>query len=125
MGKPFASGKNAFGFCDRCGQRYDLHSLQEQYENLLPIGIRVCFECMDVDHPQLQLGRVPIDDPQALRNARPDNTFYAPGNQGAGGSRMFQYGWNPVGGAEGYDTDLTPNYLISASAVGTVTVVVT
>ena len=125
MGKPFSSGKHAFGFCDRCGQRYDLHDLNEQYENLLPIGIRVCFECMDVDHPQLQLGRVPMDDPQALRNARPDNTFFAPGNQGAGGSRMFQYGWNPVGGAEGYDSSLTPNYLVSTGLVGTVTVVVT
>jgi hypothetical protein len=125
MGKPFASGKHAFGFCDRCGQRYDLHDLNEQYENLLPIGIRVCFECMDVDHPQLQLGRVPMDDPQALRNARPDNTFFAPGNQGAGGSRMFQYGWNPVGGAEGYDSSLTPNYLVSVGLVGTVTVVTT
>lgn len=125
MGKPFSSGKHAFGFCDRCGQRCDLNSMIEQYENLLPIGIRVCDECLDVDHPQLQLGRVPMDDPQALRNARPDNTFFAPGNQGAGGSRMFQYGWNPIGGAEGYDTGLTPNFLISTSAVGTVTVVVT
>ncbi len=34
MGKPFSSGKNAFGFCDRCGQRYDLHDLNQQYENL-------------------------------------------------------------------------------------------
>jgi hypothetical protein len=125
VGKPFASGKHAFGFCDRCGQRYDLHDLNQQYENLLPIGIRVCFECMDVDHPQLQLGRVPMDDPQALRNARPDNTFFAPGNQGAGGSRMFQYGWNPIGGAEGYDSSLTPNFLVSNGVVGTVTVVTT
>jgi hypothetical protein len=125
VGKPFASGKHAFGFCDRCGQRYDLHDLNQQYENLLPIGIRVCFECMDVDHPQLQLGRIPMDDPQALRNARPDNTFFAPGNQGAGGSRMFQYGWNPIGGAEGYDSSLTPNFLVSNGVVGTVTVVTT
>jgi hypothetical protein len=125
MGKPFSSGKNAFGFCDRCGQRYDLHDLNQQYENLLPIGIRVCFECMDVDHPQLQLGRVPMDDPQALRNARPDNTFFAPGNQGANGSRMIQWGFNPIGGAQAYDTDLTPNDLISTGFVGTVTVAVT
>jgi hypothetical protein len=125
VGKPFASGKHAFGFCDRCGQRYDLHDFNQQYENLLPIGIRVCFECMDVDHPQLQLGRIPMDDPQALRNARPDNTFFAPGNQGAGGSRMFQYGWNPIGGAEGYDSSLTPNFLVSNGVVGTVTVVTT
>lgn len=125
MGKPFASGKNAFGFCDRCGQRAELHALKEQYENLLPIGIRVCEECLDIDHPQLQLGRIPMDDPQALRNARPDITFFAPGNQGAGGSRMIQWGWNPIGGAEGYDTALTPNDLISTGFVGTVTVVTT
>jgi hypothetical protein len=66
-----------------------------------------------------------MDDPQALRDARPDNTFFAPGNQGAGGSRMFQYGWNPVGGAQGYDSSLTPNFLLSNGLVGTVTVVTT
>jgi len=92
MGEPFSSGKHAFGFCNRCGQRCDLNSMIEQYENLLPTGIRVCYECLDVDHPQLQLGRVPMYDPQALRNACPDDSFFAPGNQGAGGSRMFQYG---------------------------------
>lgn len=66
-----------------------------------------------------------MNDPQALRNARPDNTFYAPGNEGAGGSRMFQYGWNPVGGAEGYDSSLTPNYLVSTGVMGSVTVITT
>lgn len=125
MGKVFATGKHAFGFCERCGQRYDLHDLREQYENLLPTGMRVCFECDDEDHPQLQLGKVPMDDPQALRNANPDITFYAPGNQGAGGSRMFQYGWNPVGGAEGYVSGLTPNNLTSTGVMGSVTVITT
>lgn len=125
MGKPFATGKDAFGFCDRCGFRVDLPGMEEQYENLLPIGIRVCSECLDVDHPQLQLGRVPMDDPQALRYARPDNTFFAPGNEGSGGSRMIQWGWNPVGGSEGPDAGLTPNFLTSTSLIGTVTIAVT
>jgi hypothetical protein len=33
--------------------------------------IRVCSECLDVDHPQLMLGRIPINDPIALRDPRP------------------------------------------------------
>lgn len=122
MGRAFASGKNAFGFCDRCGQRWDLTAMKEQYENLLPTGIRVCDECLDVDHPQLQLGRIPMDDPQALQNARPDNTYFAPGNEGANGSRMIQWGWNPVGGGDAITQ--TPNDLVGKGELGTVTVVV-
>lgn len=125
MTQAFASGKHAFGFCDRCGFRVEYPSFQEQYVNLLPTGLRVCFECLDVDHPQLQLGRVPMDDPQALRYARVDNTFFAPGNEGSNGSRMIQWGWNPVGGGEAYDFNLTPNLLVSTSLMGTVTITVT
>jgi len=32
--------------------------------------MRVCPECLDRDHPQLQVGRIRINDPQALRGAR-------------------------------------------------------
>jgi hypothetical protein len=38
---------------------------------------------------------------------------------------VFQWGWNPVGGASGFDTLLTPNYLVMQAIVGTVTVVTT
>jgi hypothetical protein len=41
------------------------------------------------------------------------------------GSRVFQWGWNPVGGASGFDTLLTPNNLVLAIELGTVTVTVT
>ena len=34
-------------------------------------GLLVCGECWDPDQPQLQLGRFPVSDPQALRNPRP------------------------------------------------------
>jgi len=81
----------------------------------------------------------PVEDPQALRNPRPDNTYYQAGytglqlNQNAGntgngfgdptgGSRVFQWGWAPVGGASSFDSVLTPNYLIAVGQVGTVTV---
>jgi hypothetical protein len=39
-----------------------------------------------------------------------------------GGSRIFQWGWAPVGGASGNDAGLTPNYLVSAGIVSTVTI---
>jgi hypothetical protein len=39
-----------------------------------------------------------------------------------GGSSVFQWGWQPVGGASSFDTVLTPNYLIAIGAVGTVTI---
>ena len=77
------------------------------------------------DQPQLSLGLYPVDDPQAIRNPRPDTTYFAPGNDGAGGSRMIQWGWNPVGGASADDAGLTPNYLVSKGYVGDVTVVTT
>lgn len=40
-------------------------------------GLLVCPECWDEDHPQNQLGRFPVDDPQALRNPRPDSGLTA------------------------------------------------
>ena len=32
----------------------------------------VCGSCLDPDQPQLQVGRYPINDPQALQYPRPD-----------------------------------------------------
>ena len=86
----------------------------------------VCPECWDPDHPQLQLGMFPVDDPQGLRNPRPDRSYVTSGNDAngylSGGSRDIQWGWNPVGGARSIDDGLTPNYLVLAVEIGTVTV---
>jgi hypothetical protein len=40
-----------------------------------------------------------------------------------GGSRIFQWGWYPVGGARSFDTLLTQNSLIMNIQIGTVTVI--
>ena len=72
MPNRFAAGKKAFGFCQRCGFRYDLRKLKAQTIKQKTTALRVCPECLDEDHPQLMLGTFPIDDPQALRNPRPD-----------------------------------------------------
>lgn len=129
MGNRFASGKNSIAECDRCGQRYKLTALKKEIKKLSVYNILVCPQCWDPDQPQLQLGMFPVDDPQAVREPRRDTTYYVSGvtSDGSlgGGSRVFQWGWNPVGGASSFDTLLTPNYLVAQGIVGTVTVVTT
>lgn len=71
MGSPFASSKNAIGICDRCGFQYSLPELKSEVVDLHATGFLVCPQCWDPDQPQLQVGRWPVSDPQALRNPRP------------------------------------------------------
>ena len=98
MGNKFASGKNAIAECDICGFRYKLSDLKQVIVKLIPTDILACCECWDPDHPQLQLGMYPVEDPQAIENPRPDfSGYYEDGNDGAGGSRMIYWGWNPIG----------------------------
>jgi hypothetical protein len=125
MPNRFASGKHAISQCDRCGFRYKLKELKELVIKTKNINILVCSTCWEPDQPQLQLGMYPVDDPQALRNPRPDTTYFAPGNDGAGGSRMIQWGWAPIGGSRSIDAGLTPNDLVSIGLVGNVTIAVT
>ena len=129
MGNRYASGKNAIAECDRCGQRFKLKILKTEIIKTKQYNLLVCPECWDPDHPQLQLGMYPVDDPQALRNPRTDTTYYTAGVNTAGnptgGSRDIQWGWNPVGGSVSFDAVLTPNYLVATTFVGTVTVSVT
>lgn len=120
MSTNFASGKHAIAECDICGFRYKLKDLKPLIIKTKNVNILACPECWTPDQPQLQLGMWSIDDPQAIRNPRPDNSYY-----GQNGSRRIQWGWAPVGGARGVDTDLTPNALFTREATGVVTVVVT
>jgi hypothetical protein len=142
MPNQFASGKHSIAECDRCAQRYKLKELRTQTVKTKPFKIKVCPSCWDPDHPQLQLGMYPVNDPQAVREPRPDISYLASGtnglqiniNGGTGpdglggqdmGSRVFQWGWNPVGGASFFDAALTPNDLIGNTQIGTVTVNIT
>ena len=129
MSNRFASGKNAIAECDRCGQRFKLKTLKTEIVKTKEYNLLVCPACWDPDHPQLQLGMYPVDDPQALRNPRPDRSYVISGlladGELGGGSRIFQWGWNPVGGSQANDAGLTPNYLVLAVELGTVTVSVT
>lgn len=127
MSNRFASGKIAIAECDRCGQQFKLKKLKTEIIKQRRYELLVCPECWDPDHPQLMLGTFPVDDPQALRNPRRDTTYYTSGvladGSFGGGSRVFQWGWNPVGGSSSFDAALTPNDLVAVGYVGTITVV--
>ena len=125
MPSPFASARKSIAECDRCGFRYKLTELKPLTIKTKITNILVCPTCWEPDQPQLQLGMYPINDPQAVRNPRPDLSYYEAGNNGAGGSRIIEWGWNPVGGSRSFDAALTPNALAPVAAVGTVTVVTT
>ena len=129
MSNRFANGIKAIAECDRCGQQYKLKKLKTEIIKQRQYQILVCPECWDPDHPQLMLGTFSVDDPQALRNPRRDTTYVQAGTNvdgyPTGGSRDIQWGWNPVGGASYFDADLTPNNLVLAVEIGTVTVTTT
>jgi hypothetical protein len=142
VGNRFASGKNAIAQCDRCDQRFKLTVLKREVIKTKNYELLVCPECWDPDQPQLQLGMYPVDDPQGLRNPRPDRSYVTSGTSGLQivetsspdplaqgtlemGSRIFQWGWNPVGGSSFFDAALTPNNLVLTVNLGTVTVATT
>lgn len=140
MSNTFASGKRAIAECDRCGFQYKLKELRRLVIKTKNVNMLVCPACWEPDQPQLQLGMYPVEDPQALRNPRPDTSYTQAGYTGlqidpsggatelgyggpSGGSRQIQWGWNPVG--MGGDGGLTPNDLVGQGYIGTVTITVT
>jgi hypothetical protein len=139
MGNRFSSGRFSIAECDRCGQRYKLKELIKLVIKTKQVSIKVCPTCWEPDQPQLQLGMYPVDDPQAVREPRRDNSYIQSGYNGlqitantsttvlsdgtpSGGSRVIQWGWNPVGGARANDLGLTPNYLVASTTVANVTI---
>jgi hypothetical protein len=142
MPSKFASAKNSIAQCDRCGFRFKLKQLKQLVIKTKNVNILVCPECFELDQPQLSLGLYPVNDPQAVRNPRPDSPGYfqsgltgiqvIPGTGNdvdqtgvpSGGSRVFQWGYNPVGGASFFDAALTPNDLVGISALGSVTITI-
>jgi hypothetical protein len=82
----------------------------------------------------------PVNDPQAVRDPRPDIGYYTSGLNGLqltettspnpnstgvplGGSRVIQWGWNAVGLNDPFNLEV--NKLVGATAVGTVTITTT
>lgn len=138
----YASAKHSIAECDICGQRYKLTELKKVTIKTKLTNIKACPECWDPDHPQLRLGMYPVNDPQAVREPRPDISYYASGPSGLqinkgtdntqsedgypeGGSRVIQWGWYPVGGSSGFERKLTPNNLVGNGNINSVTITVT
>ncbi len=126
MPNRFASGKRAIAECDRCGFRYKLKQLRSLTIKTKNTNILVCPTCWEPDQPQLQLGMYPVDDPQALRNPRPDNSYWQSGLDVDGypseGSRVVQWGWNPVGLNNPLGLSGLVSVLQATSELGTVSV---
>jgi hypothetical protein len=129
MSNRFSSAKNSIAECDRCGARFKLTELRKEVVKTKTYNLLVCTTCWDPDQPQLQLGMFPVDDPIGVRNPRPDRSYVTSGlladGYPGGGSRDIQWGWNPVGGSSSFDAVLTPNNLVAAGFVGTVTIATT
>ena len=91
MATRFASEKRAIALCDRCAFKYPLKKLRPYVVLGKIINQRVCPSCWEIDHPQNWVGiigsRKAADDPQALRNPRPDTNL----NESRG-----LFAWNPV-----------------------------
>lgn len=113
MSNRFASGQKAIAICDVCGFQYKLRELKNLIQKGRNTNIKACPECWNPDQPQLHLGEYPVDDPQAIRDPRPDSAEL-------GVSRDIQFGWDPVGLNDQYG--LTPNNLVGTTQVGSVTV---
>jgi len=140
MASKYSSGKFAIAQCDRCGFRFKLKQLKELVIKTHNVNIMVCQNCWEPDQPQLQVGMYPVNDPQAVRNPRPDIGYYQSGLNGLqltettspnpnatgvplGGSRVIQWGWNPVGLNDPFNLEI--NQLVAVASVGTVTVTTT
>lgn len=112
MSNRFSTGKYALAECDVCGFQYKLTQLKSMTTDHQPNNIFACPDCWNAEHPQNDLGKYPVHDPQAIRNARPDKALAE--------SRKLSWGWNPVAPSN----PLTPSSNQLEASLGTVTVVI-
>ena len=79
----WANGKWALGICDQCGFQFLLNDLKKEWT-----GFKVCQECYEPKHPQLEPKRG-INEPIALLQPRPDGTQTVSVSLGYGGDSTF------------------------------------
>jgi|TARA_R100000406_G_scaffold72579_2_gene52889 hypothetical protein len=111
----FASGKYAIAICDRCGFEYKYTSLRKEWT-----GFRVCTECYEPKHPQLEPPRN-VSDPQGLRFPRPSRAASSVAGEGVvrtiDDNKVMSVTGDPIGSTFSIDG--------ATGSVGTVTVVTT
>lgn len=112
----YAKGKNAWGLCDYCGQRFKLNDLKKNWR-----GFKVCNADYEPKEPQLEPLRY-RGDAVALYEPRPDRVEPMDVFLGAPGDSAFQ----SIGSANGTN-DMRPypetRPLVGSARVGKVTVV--
>ena len=108
----YAKAKYAFGFCDKTGFKYPLKDLVPEYNNGVKTGFLVGRDVVDPDQPQNFLGRIKINDPQSLRNPRPDTSLVE--------SRAL-YGFNPIGNAAIFMTASVGRVSVTTTEVEAIT----
>ena len=113
----YASSKYAIAECDRCGFQYKLKELKDLFIRTTKTNIKVCKECWEPDHPQNMQGMYPVDDPQAVKDPRPDLNLVE--------QRNYQYGFDPVGLNNPLELEGLVDDLKGAGQLGSVTVTTT
>ena len=124
MSNPFAAGKKALAICDRCGLSYKFNDLRKETVNRNLTNLKVCPECLDIDHEQLQLGRLDPTDPIALREPRPDRADGTSPNDRYLTSISSNFnnsldGWSKTGSN---NTLTTNNSYVTLTATGTLSI---
>tara|TARA_R100000426_G_C4810602_1_gene106302 strand:- start:661 stop:1011 length:351 start_codon:yes stop_codon:yes gene_type:complete len=113
----YASAKYTIAECDRCGFRYKLNELKDLFIRTTETNIKVCKECWEPDHPQNMQGMYPVDDPQAVKDPRPDRNLEE--------QRNYQYGFDPVGLNNPLNLEGLVDNLESNGQIGSVTITTT
>ena len=122
MSNKYTTNKNAIADCDVCGFQFKLRELKDLYVRQTNTHVKACKECWNPDQPQNMQGMYPVEDPQAVRDPRPDQSF---NDNNVTGSRDIQWGWEPVGGARPPANEFTPNDLVVTTVVADVTITIT
>src|SRR5262245_11072797 len=69
----FAGGKYALRICDICGVRVRYDEVREMTIRGKRTHLLACLLCYDPEHPQNFLPEALVFDPEALRDARPED----------------------------------------------------
>jgi hypothetical protein len=107
----YASGKYSQAVCDQCGFQFPLNSLKKEWT-----GFKVCQECYEPKHPQLEPLRY-AGDAIAVYEPRPDRIEPVTIFVGSPGSSLF--------GAVGMRPEPIAQAIIPVVTLGNVTVTVT
>ena len=107
----YTSGKFGLALCDQCGQQFKLNALKKEWT-----GFKVCDECYEPKHPQLEPKRS-LNEPQALLEPRPEARLGVSVFVGdVGDSAFASIGMQPMPPARP---------LVSGAMLGTVTTSIT